>query len=163
MNIRAYKQSDCATLAELFYNTVHTINIRDYTKEEVEAWATGTVDLPCWNQSFLEHHTIVAEDCGLILGFGDMDNEGYLDRLYVHEHYQNNGIAKALVSCLERQGAENGITTFTVHSSITAKPFFERLGYHVQYENTVTRQGVQLTNFFMEKLIFPATPQKGIL
>ncbi len=45
MVIRAYQTSDCENLAELFYHTVHTVNAKDYTKEQLNVWATGTVDL----------------------------------------------------------------------------------------------------------------------
>lgn len=43
--IREYQSSDCRELAELFFNTVHTVNARDYTKEQLDAWTTGKVDL----------------------------------------------------------------------------------------------------------------------
>lgn len=70
MIIREYKPSDCEILAKLFYDTVHLVNIKDYTEEQVSAWATGEVDLTAWNDSFLEHYTVVAEEDGVIVGFG---------------------------------------------------------------------------------------------
>ena len=45
MLIREYQSSDCKELAELFYDTVHRVNARDYTKEQLDVWATGQVDL----------------------------------------------------------------------------------------------------------------------
>lgn len=44
MRIRAYQSKDCAALAALFYNTVHTVNARDYTQAQLDVWATGHVD-----------------------------------------------------------------------------------------------------------------------
>ena len=32
MFIREYQESDCKELAEFFYNTVHTVNAKDYKK-----------------------------------------------------------------------------------------------------------------------------------
>ena len=52
MQIRKYRPSDCRELAELFYDTVHTVNAGDYTKEQLDAWATGHVDLEAWDRSF---------------------------------------------------------------------------------------------------------------
>ena len=43
MIIREYQSTDCIELAELFYNTVHTVNAKDYTKEQLDVWATGQV------------------------------------------------------------------------------------------------------------------------
>ena len=60
MLIREYISSDCEGLAELFFQTVHTVNSKDYTKEQLNVWATGNVELSVWNNSFLEHYTLVA-------------------------------------------------------------------------------------------------------
>lgn len=38
MLIREYQSSDCKELVELFYNTVHTVNAKDYTKEQLNVW-----------------------------------------------------------------------------------------------------------------------------
>lgn len=62
MEIRKYKSADCAEILELFYHTVHEINIKDYTKQQLDAWATGNVDMYAWDKSFLEHNTLVAEE-----------------------------------------------------------------------------------------------------
>ena len=46
------------------------------------------MDLKAWDASFRAHKTIIAVKNGEIVGFGDMDETGYLDRLYVHKDYQ---------------------------------------------------------------------------
>lgn len=148
MILRKYAKTDCVELAELFYDTVHTVNAKDYTREQLDAWATGKVNLEAWNESFQAHHTVVAEMDGKIVGFGDMDEIGYLDRLYVHKDYQRRGAATAICDALEQntEAAE-----FTTHASITARPFFEKRGYTVVREQRVERGGVWLTNFIMKK------------
>ncbi len=98
MVIREYQSLDCEILAELFYHTVHTVNAKDYTKEQLGVWATGNVDLEKWNQSFEEHYSLVAIDDEVIIGFGDIDKAGYLDRLFVHSDYQRKGIATCLIN-----------------------------------------------------------------
>lgn len=147
MKIRKYEQSDCSALAELFYHTVHAVNAKDYTKEQLDVWATGQVDLEKWNRSFQEHFTVVAVNDEIITGFGDIDKTGYLDRLYVHADYQGQGIATAICDSLEKAVSKNIVT----HASITAKPFFEKRGYKVIKKQQVERQGVLLTNYVMEK------------
>lgn len=100
-----------------------------------------------WNQSFQDHYTIVAVENDVLVGFGDIDSTGYLDRLFVHADHQRKGIAAAICDRLEQ--AVSG--TITTHASITAKPFFEKRGYKVVKEQQVERQGIALTNFVMEK------------
>ena len=55
MFIREYQSSDCEEIIKLFDNTVHTVNAKDYTKEQLDAWATGRADLNKWDQSLREH------------------------------------------------------------------------------------------------------------
>lgn len=149
MLLRAYRPEDCPALAQLFYDTVHAVNARDYTPAQLNAWATGMVDLCAWNASFLAHRTLVAQLEGQIAGFGDIDvSAGYLDRLYVHKDFQGRGIATALCDALE--GALSVPLVYT-DASITAKPFFLGRGYRLVREQRVERHGVTLTNFRMEK------------
>ena len=148
MELRRYQQSDCEELTKLFYNTVHTVNAKDYTEEQLDVWATGQVDLEKWNQSLQEHYSIITVENEIIVGFGDIDKTGYLDRLFVHADYQGKGIATAICNQLE-QAVQGDITT---HASITAKPFFEKRGYTVVRAQQVERGGVLLTNFVMEKV-----------
>lgn len=148
MRLRGYKTSDCEQLAELFYQTVHRVNAKDYTEEQLNVWATGKVDLQEWDKSFQEHKTIVAVEDDEIVGFGDMDSTGYLDRLFVHKDHQRKGIASAICDELERFSNGKLITT---HASITARPFFQHRGYRVVKEQAVIRQGITLTNYVMEK------------
>lgn len=150
MTIRTYQPEDCPILAALFYDTVHSVCAGDYTREQLDAWATGQVDMEDWNRSFLAHHTVVAEIDGVVAGFGDMDETGYLDRLYVHRAYQRRGVATAICDALEGAIPAAGYTT---HASITARPFFARRGYRVVREQQVIRFGKALTNFVMEKRV----------
>lgn len=147
MKFRKYRQSDCKELAELFYNTVHTVNAKDYTKEQLNAWASGQTDLEKWHQSLQQHFSIVAVDNETIAGFGDIDKTGYLDRLFVHADYQGKGIGTSICNRLEQAVTGNIIT----HASITAKPFFTQRGYRVIKEQQIERQGTLLTNFVMQK------------
>ena len=150
MLIRRYKSSDLNEMAKLFYETVHSVNIRDYTREQLNQWASGVIDLEKWSESFLEHLTYVAIENNIIVGFGDIDKSGYLDRLFVHKEFQGRGIATAICDKLEKStGAERVI----VHASITAKPFFEKRGYRIIRRQKVERKGVFLINYLMEKLL----------
>lgn len=148
MVIRKYQCEDCKELAKLFYETVHAVNKQDYTQEQLDAWATGTVDFNQWNASLSAHFSVVAVEDDNIVGFGDIDETGYLDRLYVHKDYQRRGIATAICDTLE-----NAVDTetFCTHASITARPFFEKRGYKVVTEQQVERRDIALVNYRMTK------------
>lgn len=147
MLMREYQPSDCQALTELFYNTIHTVNAKDYTKEQLDAWATGQVDMERWDRELQEHYSVVAVDGEVIVGFGDIDETGYLDRLFVHAEHQGRGIAAGICDRLE-QAVQGNIVT---HASITARPFFEKRGYKVVKEQQIERRGIFLTNYVMMK------------
>ena len=73
MTIRAYRPSDLPEITELFYDTVHTVNVGDYTAEQLDAWADGSPDLAEWGRTLLEHVALVAVEGETLVGFGDMD------------------------------------------------------------------------------------------
>jgi len=148
MEIRPYKPIDLEQIAQLFYETVHAVNIKDYTERQVNAWATGNINLKEWGTSFLKHLTYVATEKDMIIGLGDIDETGYLDRIYVHKDFQGQGVATAICNRLEN---EIGTKCITVHASITAKPFFEKRGYHTIKFQEVEKQGIFLTNYIMAK------------
>ena len=151
MNIRIYRSEDCREIVELFYNTVHSVNIKDYSKNQVDVWAPKEIDISSWDKSLLEHYSVVVEKDNVIIGFGDLDETGYFDRLYVHKNYQGMGVATLIADKLEAYAEENNIKTISTHASITAKSFFEKRGYELRMEQKVERKGQFLTNYVMEK------------
>lgn len=148
MVVRRYLKADLEDVIEIFRNTVHKVNIKDYTQEQVDAWAPNSINREDWNKILSEHHTFVALKDSIIIGFGDIDNTGYLDRLYVHHDYQRQGVATQL--CAKLESMIDYDTKIITHASITAKPFFEKRGYSVVTEQFVERSGVFLKNYIME-------------
>ena len=148
MLLRRYRPADCETLADVFHASVHAIDEADYSVAQLDAWASGSVDLEKWNASFLDHFTVVAEVDGVVAGFGDVDETGYLDRLFVHPEYQRRGIASAICDALEASVSET-VSAITVNASITACGFFERRDYTVVRRQEVRRNGETLVNYAM--------------
>ena len=152
MTLRPYRSDDCPALAKLFYDTVHTVNARDYTPEQMDAWADGQVDLASWDASFLAHTTLVAEE-GIIVGFADLADDGYLDRLYVRKDSVRKGVASALLHRLEAAAVRQGCRRMDTEVSITARPFFEHRGYRVVKRQEKLLRGQVFVNFVMEKIL----------
>lgn len=148
MEIRKYVKDDLEKIINIFRDTVHKVNIKDYTKEQVVAWAHDSIDKRMWHKTLSEHYTFVAVNGDVILGFGDIADSGYLDRLYVHHDYLRQGVATLL--CTKLESMIDADLTIMTHASITAKPFFEKRGYKVVKEQIVERDGIFLKNYIME-------------
>lgn len=153
MKIREYKSEDLDEIIELFYMTVHYINSKDYTEKQLKVWAPPIDKIPkkLWDESLQNHYTIIVEDNNKILGFGDIDNTGYLDRLYVHKDFQKQGIASMISNKLEKYAKKLGCNSLTTHASITAKPFFEKRNYKTIKKQKIIRKNQILINYIMKK------------
>jgi len=156
VKIIKYKETDIKEIVSLFYETVHSVNSKDYSQLELDAWAPKDekeFKMKSWQQTLEENITFVAKINNKIVGFSDITHNGYLDRLYVHKDYQGKGIATALVDILEVEAKKINLLEIDTEASITAKPFFEQRGYKIVCSQTVERKGVKLTNFKMKKRI----------
>ena len=151
--LRLYKKEDAEEIVNLFYDTVHAVNAKDYTPAQLAAWAPDTIDIDKWNESLSANYTVVVDRGGVITGFGDIDKSGYFDHLFVHKDHQGQGVAKLVAAAIEDYAIQRGMSSITVAASITAKPFFESRGYSVLRQQSVERNGEVLTNFFMEKAL----------
>jgi putative acetyltransferase len=153
MIIRYYEPADLEQVMQLFYNTIHTVNNRDYEAAQLEAWAPADMDAAAWAARLEHNHSIVVEAMEQVTGFAELGKGGYVDMLYVHSDYQRQGIATALYTELEQVAKARGCTTVTTEASITARPFFERMGFIVTLEQEKTIRGVALRNYKMEKTV----------
>ena len=146
--LRSYRSDDLEAILALFYDTIHSVNLRDYSPAEADAWAPKNPDRARWEHNLSSQDTLVAEQDGQIVGFANWDRADHFDCLYVHKDYQGRGVASGICDVLE--AAVSG-KKLSVHASITARPFFEKRGYKVVKEQQVERQGVFLTNYVMER------------
>lgn len=84
--IRIAQLSDASKLRDLFQNTVLTINKRDYSKAEVEDWASCGNDLSHIKEMIRTHYFIVAINRqSQIVGFSSITKQGYLHSMFVHK------------------------------------------------------------------------------
>jgi len=151
MQIREILPHDYPAIAQLFYETVRTINRRDYTDAQVQAWAPRPDDSGRFQLRLHGTYAVVAEDQGEVVGFSNLTETGLIDFLYVHAQRQRQGTASQLLHHLEATARSRGRTSLITHASITAKPFFEEQGFTVERAQQVERGGQVFRNYVMRK------------
>jgi putative acetyltransferase len=144
---------DIPTLQQLFVDTITTVCHKDYTPEQIEVWAVGAQNQERWETILRDQFVQIAEIENTMVGFATLDNGSYIDMLYVHKDFQGKGIAKKLYLALEKEALRSGQTELTTQASITAKPFFERMGFKVVREQKVERDGIALKNYIMQRAL----------
>lgn len=154
--VRKIKNDEIDACIALFQATVHSINSKDYTTKELNAWAPlvepHLIDNYSYWEQLLTNISYVAEHNNSIIGFGDITNDGYLDRLFIHKDFQNCGVATAILNRLEEEARAQNIKEITTFASITARQFFEKREFVVVKEQQWPIRGVKLTNFVMKKI-----------
>jgi putative acetyltransferase len=160
-SIRYYVAGDDLQIARLFYETVRSVNRAHYSKEQVQAWAPEVPDPQAWHARMVDRRTLVAEEGCEVVGFAELEEDGHLDMFYLRKDAVGRGVGSLLYRAIEREAREHGIGLIFTEASVTARPFFERWGFRVVREQTVTRRGVELTNFAMEKPLGPTDADGG--
>jgi putative acetyltransferase len=88
-----------------------------------------------------------------IAGFSDVSADGYVDMMFVSPRFSRRGVARELLAFLEALARRNSAKRLSANVSITARPFFEAMGFHVDAERHPVTAGVSMTNFHMTKEI----------
>lgn len=153
MKIREFRLSDAEELSALFFSTIRTTNIRDYSQVQVEAWAPANRNLDEWISSFAKKHVVVAANSQKLYGFGEIEANGHLDRFYVHHEVHGQGVGRQIYQALEDFAYASGIKRIFVEASITALPFFKKMGFINPQEQKVMLRGVEFINYRMEKFL----------
>ena len=153
LSIRRYRTEDAPILWTLFYHTVRVINRRDYTESQVLAWAPSDFDLNSWQRTMDAIQPYIAEIEGQVVGYCDLQSDGLIDHFFCHHEYQGQGIGRDLMSFLFSQAKVQGIERLYSEVSITARPFYKKMGFTVKVQQRAEVRGETLTNFMMEKYI----------
>ena len=149
ISLRRYAPADAAATLRCFERAVRGTASRDYDPGQIEAWAA--VDVEAWRHRRESVETWVAERDGRLVGFTDLDAEGYIDMMFVDPDAARTGVASALLNHTTDLVRRRGGTELTVQASITARPFFERHDFVVTAEQRVELRGSVLTNYRMRR------------
>ncbi len=150
MQIIKYDEKYQKIIPELFTHTIHKTCNKDYTKEQLNAWANLDIDYKKWQERLAKTKPYLAIIDKKLVGFAEF-YEDYIDCFYVHPEYQGKGVGKMLINNIFKRAKEQKQTFLKVDASITAKQFFEKFGFKELKKNIVKRANVELVNFSMQK------------
>src|SRR5882724_9083022 len=153
IQIRDYRNSDCAALADIFQRAVREIARKDYSPVQVAAGAPDARDTVKFAARRTAKPTFVAEYKGQVAGFTDLDEDGHIDMFYVNPDFQRRGVASAMLRFLAERGQSERRKRLFGEVSITARPVFARHGFKVLAYQTALTNGQALGNYRMEKLL----------
>jgi putative acetyltransferase len=153
VTLRTYQPDDAPALLTLFRDTIRRVNSRDYTPDQIRAWASDDIDPQVWARRFAGRFVAVADEASRAVGFAELEVSGHIDRVYVSADHQGQGVGRLLLSAVAKEAQRLGIDRLFAEASITARPFFESQGFVVLTPQVVSLRGVEFVNYRMERVL----------
>ena len=154
--IRRATSEDVEEIANIFVSCVKTLNIKDYTDEQIEIMATF-----CEARMYLEEiqaggSIFVAEAAKSIVGFASIaESRGHIDDLFVAPNYTRQGIGTLLLKTLEQAAIRSQKSQLSVTASLTARPFYLSRGFKYVKDSQIfdVATGIEIPVISMLKIL----------
>ena len=151
MQLRQFREGDEAALFRVFCSSIRDIAARDYTPQQIAAWASEDIDAHHWAALMRKLQPFVVEIAGDIAGYADVQSDGYIDHFFVSGKYPRQGVGRLLMNAIYEEAARLELSELTAQVSKTAEPFFRQQGFVLMERGFPVRRGVTLENARMRK------------
>lgn len=153
--IREYRADDAPAMAQLFYDSTHSLGPRRYTPEQVSAWAPAPADPgDVHTRASDGRTTFVAIDAAEeVVAYGDLEVDGHIDHLYCRPDAAGAGVASVLLDELISRARLAGVPKLYVEASELARSLFERKGFTLLRRCDFEVRGVPIHNYAMQRFL----------
>jgi predicted N-acetyltransferase YhbS len=126
-DVRAAWDDDAEAVSQVIVSALRGSNARDYPRDVIERLAqifspAGVLDM------MRKRKVFVAISGQRIVGTASLDGR-VVHAVFVAPDVQRHGVGRRLVVEVERTARSSGVATLVVQSSVTAVPFYPRLGF----------------------------------
>jgi putative acetyltransferase len=135
----------------VFFSAIRETAAKDYSPEQIAAWAPESFDESRWAHRMAGIAPFVAERDGVVVGYADVQATGYIDHFFVAGHAGRQGVGSQLMQRIHAHAESVRMTSLFSDVSITARPFFEHWGFAVEQQQRLVVAGISLTNYRMRK------------
>ena len=134
LEIRRFENNDATTVSKLICRNFLEVNIKDYSKDEMESLSDIYNSDKVLTVAGYAHMYVVCINnkivgCGSISSFwGKMDESIFLS-IFVLPELQGNGIGRKIIETLEKDEFFLRAKRIEIPASITAIGFYKKMGY----------------------------------
>lgn len=141
MLLRRFKKVDADEVSALIIKTLREINIRDYSAEYIEDHVRTLQPKDIIRRSTWTHFYVACDKnkivgCGAVGPYWDRIDESCLFTVFVLPECHRRGIGRKIIETLESDELFLRAKRIEIPASITATPFYIKMGY--SYKNGVT-------------------------
>ena len=140
MKIRRFQEKDAEAISALLAVTLRTTNINDYSSEYIENvikthQPQNILERASWTHFYVVYENEKIVGCGAIGPYWGKTDESSLFTIFVLPEYQGVGIGRKIIQTLEQDEYFLRAKRIEVPASITATPFYLKMGYN--YKNRI--------------------------
>ncbi|EWH08325.1 GCN5-related N-acetyltransferase [Catenovulum agarivorans DS-2] len=92
ITIQAYYSGVELALFKVFTSAINEVCSKDYAPEQIKAWLPPEYDAVKWKERLECIQPYIAKFNGNIVGYADIQNDGYIDHFFVDSGYQSMGV-----------------------------------------------------------------------
>jgi putative acetyltransferase len=104
-----------------------------------------------WKKKIREIRPFVAVLNGELVGYSDVQPNGYIDHFFVSGKHPRCGIGSLLMTRIIEEAYSLCIPELTSHVSRTAQPFFAKFGFAIVEQRHPEVRGVVIPNALMSR------------
>ena len=125
--IRPAQSNDAKGISRVIVAALRETNAKDYS-EEVIARVEQSFSPAAVSDLLSKRVVFVASKEGIIVGTASLDGQ-VVRTVFIDPAWQGHGIGRALMVEIANAAVGRGVATLTVPSSVTAEPFYAKLGF----------------------------------
>lgn len=152
IRVEEFKDEYVTELRCVFYSSVHENAKEYYSQKQLDAWAPIDYDCVAWAERIHKIRPFIACDADMVVGYADVQSDGYIDHFFVRGGYSGLGIGTALMEKIIEVAKTNGFRRLYSEVSLAAQKFFEMNGFNVLKRQIVEKREAKIENAIMERL-----------
>jgi putative acetyltransferase len=149
--IRRCEPGEEPALFDIYFTAIHLVASHDYTAEQNQAWAPREIDAAVWRNKMRDINPFVAALRGELVGYADVQSNGYIDHFFVSGRHSRRGIGSLLMKRIFAHAISGHVRSLTSYVSRTAQPLFARFGFIVVEQRSPEVRGVVIPNALMSR------------
>lgn len=153
--IRKTKIADMQAVESAHRKSIIELCSKDYTPEQIDKYSNVKYTPDRWEASVNNDYHICVEVDGVIEGMCHSrireDGHGEILGLYFTKAIAGNGIGREIVEMAFEYFKKFNPAKIVLTGTVTAKPFYVKLGFREIKEKTIILRGVEIECFEMEK------------
>ena len=147
VSIEKYDVEMIPEMWDVYFTSIRMVCSKDYSKEQIEAWAPESFDLNLFREKMDRLNPFVAMLGRKVVGYTDLQEDGLIDHFFVHGEFQGKGAGTKLMEAVLNKG--KSYPKLYSHVSHTAKPLYLKHGFTVAKVKNEEVRGVYIENNLM--------------